>query len=122
MGTLSQLDILGRVVRSPRCRQLSFLPFNILRQPSISTKSTVVPQTAKDWENVLERAAGIHYDLYEMDMEVVSSDAAYMARETIAKNTAIHCELKIAIQEMKGGNTMYSYIGVSKLACRGCEV
>lgn len=46
---------------------------------------------------------------------------AYMARETIAKNTAIHYELKIA-KAMKGGNTIYSYIGVSKLSCWGCEV
>ncbi|BCR89735.1 uncharacterized protein ACHE_50933S [Aspergillus chevalieri] len=57
--TLRQLDILKKFVRSPRSPQLFSLPFNILKQPSISTKSIVIPQTASHWEDVLDRAAGI---------------------------------------------------------------
>lgn len=57
-----------------------------------------------------------------MDMHVISADAAYMSREAISMHTAVHCELKIALQAIRGGNKMYSYIAVSKLSCRGCQV
>lgn len=56
--------------------------------------------------------------MYEMDMQVISVDAAYMAQEPITMFTAVHCELEIDLQAMRGGNNMYSYIGVSKPSCR----
>lgn len=91
------------------------MPFNIQALPDISTEATVVPQNPKDWEAVLERAASMEYEMYDMDMHVVTANAAYMSREPIAKHTSVHCELKLALQAMRGGNKMYSYIGVSKL-------
>lgn len=121
-GTLKQLDILTRAARSPRCKHIFAVPFNIQTLPPISTKATAVPRSVKDWESVFERAAGVQYNMYDMDMHVISEDAAYMSREAISMHTTVHCELKIALQAMKNGNKMYSYIGVSKLSCRGCQV
>lgn len=59
IGMLNQHDILGCVARLTPYKHIFAVPFSIQTLPTISTKTTAVPQSAKDGKAVIERAVNM---------------------------------------------------------------
>ncbi|KAI9930148.1 hypothetical protein MW887_011958 [Aspergillus wentii] len=118
---LNQLNALKAATRSPQCRKLFMCPFDI-KALSSTAKVATVPNTAKDWEGVFEMAASVHREEYLMDMDVVTEECQHIAREAVRRHVSVHAEVKLAVHAIQTKNESYTYIGVSKLSCRGCQV
>lgn len=126
-AVMNDVDILRRAAFSSSCRHMFLLSFKQHAIPSMSSRAQSVPQTANDWETVLEKALSFqnnqerHNYQFEpkvMCMSVIMRDTTYMAQEDISKDLVMHCEMKIllAIAEAEANNPhlakAYSYIGV----------
>lgn len=129
---MNDVDVLLRAATSSRCRHLFDLKFKQHLIPSISSKAQIIPRSAKDWEAVLEKALAHQNHQTQVEPKVmripwIKSDTAYMAGEVIGRDLVVHCEAKvlIAIARAEAENRhlakAYSYVGVSKLSCRGCH-
>lgn len=113
--------MLSSALRSPQCSELFTLPSSVKTLPAVFTNIHPAFTNHHGWERVLERAVGQEYDRYELDQDVIRKDAQFIATEAVPASRSVHCELKIALEMMKNGNEAYSYIGVSKLSCKGYE-
>lgn len=138
--TMDEVDRIVKVSMSPQCRHLFHYEFNLHSVPATMSKAHTIPQSAKDWEDVLERALSrrnksqqdsnlaLAPELKLLKMSTITKDTAYMCREQIGKDLVIHCEVKLLllIARLESENPSlakaYSYLGVSKLSCHGCHV
>jgi len=130
----NDIQVLLKAANSPQCRHLFTFEFKIKDLPVQEGKAVTVPQTSRDWETVLENALlfrNSHKEEgqgnYLIDIEKIKEDTAYLASEALKRNLVVHCEVKILTHifktETESGGTpkAYTYIGVSKLSCRGCQ-
>ena len=130
----NDIRVLLKAANSPQCRRLFTYGFNVRALPIEILQAASVPRTSKQWETVLENAllirnlhkTGVERD-YLVNIERVKEDTAYMEKETISQNLVVHCEVKLLTHifetetEITGTPKAYTYIGVSKLSCRGCQ-
>lgn len=131
----NSISILIKASVSPQCRDIFMFRFKLQTLPALSCKVASIPETAADWEKVLETALA-HNNRYGirdktgtqvMDIDVIAADTAYMARDVISRNPTVHCETKLMVAihkaqlEQPSLPRAYSYIGVSKLSCNGCD-
>lgn len=100
-----------------------------------STRLAHVPTTTADWERVLQDALAYDNQWHDpekwgtlvMDMNAIRKDIAQMGRTTISKDNSVHCEVKLLVQieRQQAANPAipkaFTYIGVSKLSCHGCD-
>jgi hypothetical protein len=62
-----------------------------------------------------------------MDLDVIAADTAYLAKDYISKHLVVHCDTKLLVaihkaeQEKPSLSKAFTYIGVSKLSCNGCD-
>lgn len=134
VGIMNDIDVLLRAATSSKCQHLFSLVFKTQVCPSQSSRAPSVPQTQKDWETVLEKALShwekqaIEYEPKVMNMSIIERDTAYMAQNVISRDLVLHCEINLLLAIAKAEvdrphlAKAYSYIGVSKLSCRGCHV
>lgn len=135
---MNDVDVLIKCANSPQCKALFEMAFDVNILPETSSKADKVPITAEDWEQTLERALfqynilgkqQVEFEPKVLNIPVIKRDTAYMAREVISRNLVVHCEVKVLLHIARteaddDGNrpaNAYSYIGVSKLSCRGCH-
>ncbi|KKZ65330.1 hypothetical protein EMCG_08846 [[Emmonsia] crescens] len=137
---MDEVDRIVRVSMSPQCRHLFHYEFNLHPVPATMSKAHTIPQNAKDWEDVLERALSrrnksqqdsnlaLAPELKLLKMSTITKDTAYMCREQIGKDLVIHCEVKLLllIARLESENPSlakaYSYLGGSKLLCHDYHV
>ena len=107
---------------SPECQDFLKRPFSLYALPAMNITARNAPYTAQDWERVLEKAANTMPERYELDLDVVSKDTEFMAKEPVPRDVPVHCELKLVLEAMQRPQTVYTYIGMSKLSCSGCHL
>jgi hypothetical protein len=130
----NDIEVLVKLANSPQCQQLFTYKFKVIPLPGQVSQASSVPQTPKDWESVFEKALLFrnYHKLeegedYVIDVEKIEKDTAYMARGTIGRDLVIHCEVRILLHIFNTENEnpdipkAYTYVGVSKLSCRGCH-
>lgn len=131
----NSIEILARATVSVKTRQLLPCRCTLETLREQSTRLANVPTTTSDWERVLRDA--LAYDNLRsdpgkqgtlvMDMNVIRKDTALMGKTAISKNNSVHCEIKLLVsierhQEARPGiPKAFTYIGVSKLSCHGCD-
>ncbi|KAK2756133.1 hypothetical protein FQN54_005541 [Arachnomyces sp. PD_36] len=132
-GIMNDVDVLLKAAYSRKCRHLFSLKLIVDPLPSISSKAQSVPQTQKDWETVLENALAyweeqqFEHEPKLMNMTAIEKDTAFIAQQTISNNLVLHAEVKLLLAIARSQTDMphlakaYSYLGVSKLSCRGCH-
>lgn len=107
---------------SPKCQDILKRPFSLYALPAMNRTVRNAPYTAQDWKRVIEKAASTTPGRYELDLDVVSKDTECMAKEPVPRDVPVHCELKLVLAAMKRPQTVYAYIGMSKLSCSGCHL
>ena len=124
--------VLLKAANSPQCRRLFTYQFNVRALPIEKSQTVSVPGTSEQWETVLENALRFR-NFYKSDEEGdylinikrVKDDTAYLENETISQDLVVHCEVKLLTHifetETETTGKTYTYIGVSKLSCRGCQ-
>jgi hypothetical protein len=130
----NDIQVLKKLANSPQCKQLFTFKFKVIPLRGQVSKAISVPQTPKDWETVFEKALLFRNrhkpeegEDYVIDEEKIEEDTAYMAREAIKRDLVIYCEVGILLHIFKTENEnpgilkAYTYVGVSKLYCRGCR-
>ena len=128
----NDIEVLARLANSPQCKFLFTFEFMVTPLPGQVAEAISVPRTPENWETVLERAVIYRNgskpkggEEYVINIKQVEEDTAYMAQEAIKRDLVIHCEVRILLHifETETENTpkAYTYIGVSKLSCRGCH-
>lgn len=117
---LDMVQHLQMAACSSECKGLLKRPFSLYALPAMNNTARDVPHTAKDWQCLLEKAASIERDKYELDPDVIARDMEYMAQEPVARDLPVHCELKLVLEAMQRPKSVYAYIGMSKLSCYGC--
>jgi OTT_1508-like deaminase len=130
----NDIEVLVKLTISPQCKQLFACKFKVTPLCGEFEKASSVPQTPKDWKTVLEKALlfrnaykSSEAEEYVIDVRKIEEDTAYMASEWIKPELVIHCEVRVLLhifkieKEMPGTSKAYTYIGVSKLSCRGCQ-
>ncbi|OJJ43557.1 hypothetical protein ASPZODRAFT_19280 [Penicilliopsis zonata CBS 506.65] len=118
---INHLGALVRATRSPHCEALLNKQCWAKHLPSMSTKVAAVPNTPEEWEAVLEKAASVQPTDYDLDLNVIRGDSRFMAQSDIPRDISVHCEIKILLDIFRNESPAYTYIGVSKLSCRGCH-
>ena len=136
IGSLTDdIEVLAKLAHSPQCQQLFTFNFTVTALAGQLSQADSVPQAPGDWEDVFERALlfrndqGLEEEDYVIDIEQMEKDTKYMAEEMIGPDLVIHCELRILLDIFEtetepknhGIPKAYTYIGVSKLSCRGCH-
>jgi len=130
----NDIKVLLKAANSPQCQHLFTFEFNVRALPIEKSQAARLPRTSKQWETVLENAL-LFRNLAKDDMEGnylinierVKEDTAYMAKEAVSQNLVVHCEVKLLTHifetepKITGTSKTYTYIGVSKLSCRGCQ-
>lgn len=106
----------------PECQDLLKRPFSLYALSAINSIARDVPYTAQDWERVLKKASSTTPERYELDLGVVSKDTECMAKEPVPRDVHVHCELRLVLEAMQRPQTVYAYIGMSKLSCSGCHL
>lgn len=125
-------EILVNTAMSPRCRRLFSYGFTLTTLPEMATKLPSIAQTEKDWENVLDMAVAYNNINGKiaprlLDVGVIGHHTALMAKGAITRSLNVHCEIKLLTaihrtQEVQPTiPKAYTYIGVSKLSCNGCD-
>ncbi|KAL1855113.1 hypothetical protein Plec18167_002099 [Paecilomyces lecythidis] len=128
-------EILVRAAISPSCRPLFTMSMMVTDLPEVSVRLPQCPQKPEQWEYVLEDALGWYNEENKrnnastrvMDIQTISKDTAFMAKQDISRTVVLHCEVKLlaAIERAQRQNPKlpkaYTYIGVSKLSCNGCD-
>lgn len=123
ISPIHQLDVLWAAIKSPQCKHLFLCPVYVRSLSSMPVNATTTAfHTAEYWEIALEKAASIHHNEYTMDMWKVSEDTRHMARKPIMQNSPAHCELKLVLDAMQLDYAVYTYIGVFKPSCPGCQI
>jgi OTT_1508-like deaminase len=126
----NDIEVLMKLANSPQCKQFFTFEFKVTPLRGQVVKASV-PQTPKDWEIVFEKALLFRNasrveeeEYYVIDTKKIEEDTAHMAKDTIKLDLIIHCEVRILLHIFKTetGSTpkAYTYVGVSKLSCRGC--
>lgn len=131
----SSYEILLRAAVSPSCRSLFTMSMMVTDLPDVSVALPQCPQKPEQWECVLEDALGWYNEESKcnntstrvMDIQTISEDTAFMARQDMSRTVFLHCEVKLltAIEKEQKQNPKlpkaYTYIGMSKLSCNGCD-
>ena len=130
----NDIHVLQKAANSPQCKRLFAFAFKVNPLPAQEFTAKSVPQTSKEWETILEKALlfrNLHkhrtQGSFVIDIKKVKEDTAYMATEAIKHKLVVHCEVKILTHifkteaEISGTPKAYTYIGVSKLSCLGCQ-
>lgn len=81
------IHIFLKTTASPKCRHLFAFDFTVTPLKGITSKAASVPETANDWESVLEKAlahVGPSYQFFP-DPDVVEKDTAYMSQDSIKR-------------------------------------
>jgi len=126
----NDIQVLLKAANSPQCKNLFTFEFKVKALPA-QELHVGVPRSSKEWEAILEKALAFrNYHKgkrnFLIDIEKVKEDTTYMAREATKQDLVIHCEVKILTHIFKTEETpnvpkAYTYIGVSKLSCQGCQ-
>ncbi|KAK2802655.1 hypothetical protein FQN50_007263 [Emmonsiellopsis sp. PD_5] len=136
---MDQVDDILKASMSPKCRHLFHYKFNLSLVPAAMSKAHTVPQSAKDWEDVLERALSrrnksqldnylVVPELKLLKMSAITKDSAYLCQEQIDQDLATHCEVELLlhIARLESENPSlakaYPYLAVSKPSCYGCHL
>ncbi|KAK2782177.1 hypothetical protein FQN52_001015 [Onygenales sp. PD_12] len=136
---MDQVDDILRVSMSQQCRHFFQYKFNLHPVPATMSKAHTVPQSSKDWEDVLERALsrrngsrlGHNYnepELKLLKMPTITKDSAYLCQEQIGNDLATHCEVQLLLHiarlesEKPSLAKAYPYLAVSKPSCYGCHL
>ncbi|KAJ9374777.1 hypothetical protein DTO282E5_332 [Paecilomyces variotii] len=128
-------EILFRAAISPSCRTLFTMSILVTDLPEVSVKLSQCPQKPEQWEYILEDALGWYNEENKrhnastrvMDIQTISEDSTFMARQDISRTVVLHCEVKLlaTIERAQQQNPRlpkaYTYVGVSKLSCNGCD-
>jgi len=128
----NDIRVLLKAANSPQCRRLFTYGFNVRALPIVNSQTASVPATSEQWETVLEKALLFRNSVkgrmegdFLINTKRVMEDTAYMAKEVISQSLVVHCEVKLLTHifetETIGIPKTYTYIGVSKLSCRGCQ-
>jgi len=131
---VNDIHVLLQAANSPQCRHLFTYEFNVKALAKEASEAHSVPETAEQWETVLEKALLFRninkndgQGNFLIDIKKVKKDTAYMASGEITRNLIVHCEVKILTDifenetEITGTPKAYTYVGVSKLSCLGCQ-
>lgn len=128
----NSFEILVRASLSPRSRRLFAYQFKLAPLPEVVTKLPKIAHTAREWEKILDMAVSYHNSNRlgvprALDPGVIDHHTTDMAKEAITRSVCVHCEVKL-LTSIHKTQTMqpnlpkaYSYIGVSKLSCNGCD-
>ncbi|KAJ9313780.1 hypothetical protein DTO271D3_5874 [Paecilomyces variotii] len=128
-------EILVKAAVSLSCRPLFTFTTSVIDLPESSASLPQRPQKPEDWEAVLEDALGWYNEENKrnntltrvMNIEVIAQDTVFMAKQDISRTAVVHCEVKLlaAIESEQRDNPglpkAYTYIGMSKLSCTGCD-
>jgi hypothetical protein len=130
----NSIEILIRATVSLKTRHLLSCGFTLETLREQSTKLANVPTTASDWERVLRDALAYVNDRNDqgkqgtlvMAMDDIRNDTSQMGQRAISKENSVHCEVKLLVsiekhQTTPGSPKAFTYIGVSKLSCHGCD-
>jgi hypothetical protein len=124
---MTSINIVVKAAISPHCRYLFGYKFGVKPLKGVTWKAPQVPTTPKDWEGVLEAAAGrMQTERYRLNLDVIKPDATHIAKEGTNDELLVHCETKLLVDifESEHNNQQlakaYTYLGVSKLSCHGC--
>lgn len=134
-SVFNSIEILARATVSVNTRHLLACRCTLDSLREQSTRLANVPTTTSDWERVLRDALAyenLHSDpgkqgTLVMDINVIRKDTAQMGKTTISKNNSVHCEVKLLVsierheRAQPGTPKAFTYIGVSKLSCHGCD-
>lgn len=134
-SVFNSIEILVRATVSVKTRDLLTCRCTLETLREQSTRLAKVPTTSSDWERVLRDA--LAYDNQRcdpgkqgtlvMDMNIIRKDTTQMGKTTISKNNSVHCEVKLLVsiaryeKAIPGFPKAFTYIGVSKLSCHGCD-
>jgi len=132
----NDIHVLLKAANSPQCRHISAYKFKVNALPAQQSKVATVPQTSKQWKTILENALRFRNANKErtqgdfvIDIKKAKEDTEYLARNrnAIKRDIVVHCEIKILTHIFKteaenpGTPKAYTYVGVSKLSCLGCQ-
>lgn len=134
-SVFDSIEILARATVSVNTRHLLACRCTLDSLREQSTRLANVPTTTSDWERVLRDALAYEnlrsdpgkQGTLVMDMNVIRKDTAQMGKTTISKNNSVHCEVKLLVsierheRAQPGIPKAFTYIGVSKLSCHGCD-
>jgi nucleic acid/nucleotide deaminase of polymorphic system toxin len=134
VSVTKDVEVLMSAASSPRCKDIFSKEIKIIPLGAIATANEEIPNTKSHWIQVVENALKIrndHRDEGTEELEVVPSElerdlAKIMPYRFKGKNI-VHCEVHllthIHLAETEGRlPRAYTYLGISKLSCRGCEV
>jgi hypothetical protein len=149
VSLVNDIKVLVKLANSPQCKDLLTFGFKVIPVGGSGSEATSVLQSQENWEAVFEKALLFRNkrepfggDDYVINEKKIKEDTEYMARDTnhtIKQNLVIHCEVRILLYIFKTENKKenadipkayipegyipkaYTYIGVSKLSCRGCH-
>jgi hypothetical protein len=122
---IDDIYTLSNAAASPRFRPLFDYKLKIIPVPSKSTEATTIPQTAEEWENILEKALSYdqkqlaqlqdvlsycqkgHEDIRRligtkcepkvMNMAWISEDTDQMAEEALGRELVVHSEVAVLL-------------------------
>jgi len=131
------IEVIMGAANSPKCKGIFAKRFKVTPVKMTLTTRNDILRTSQQWRNVVENALKTRNDNrseYAEELElhavVVEQDLATMRSvQHWAINNQVHCEVRLLTfiynQEMLAHSPMphaYTYIGTSKLSCRGCQI
>jgi hypothetical protein len=130
------IGVLLALARSPRCRRILRGSFEIRAlQKSMSTptpKTSSIPKTRWEWRSLIDDVLEDRNkyktpleDMLERVDDTVNAHCSEMERHNLKVTNVVHCECKLVLYFLEQSSDQprpYSYIGVSKLSCRGCDI
>jgi hypothetical protein len=130
------IGVLLALARSPRCRKIlrGFFEIRALQEfdlkPTLMTSS--IPQTGEQWRSLIDSVLEDRNkyktssdDMLELVGDTVNAHCSEMETYNLRVTNTVHCECKLVLyfqQQSSDQPRPYSYIGVSKLSCRGCDI
>lgn len=117
-----QIHVLLRFAHSPRLRPAFLLPLSVIAIPSPPRVAITLPSTPLDWQSLIEAVCNGHLmtsDTWLTD-EVMKLSARFPGGRYYG---VVHCECALIahFETTRTDPAPFSYIGVSKLSCRGCN-
>lgn len=116
------IHVLLRFAHSPRLRSAFLTPLSVLAIPTPPQVSISLPSTPIDWQSLIEAVCNgyiLTSDKWLTD-EVMKLSAHFQRGRY---NGVVHCECALIahFETTHSDPPPFSYIGVSKLSCRGCH-
>jgi OTT_1508-like deaminase len=132
----NDIEVLLALARSPRCRRILRGSFEIRALPTDGPKSNPmtdsIPQKRDEWQTLMDsvledrnKYKADSDDTLESLQSIVFDHCHKMEERGLEVTNLVHCECKLALYFLKQHRNQprpYSYIGVSKLSCRGCNI